>query len=306
MSNMPNLFIAGAPKSGTTALAHNLAIHEDIYLSSRKEPRYFDAHTFFDFEEDYPIKKIEEYLELFSSKEAMNSKYRLDASVFNMYSEKSIDEILRLSPDTKFIVLLRDPVSASISMHKQRLKYPLGGMRELSEDFLECWNMLDERKEGNKFPSNCRNKFLFRYDLLYSYERYIPYLISTIKPENLFIGFYDEYKNDSNAFFKTIFQFLDIEVVKLENKVHNESYIIKKSYFIMYLQYVSKLTFSARQKLGLTGNRLNRLRNFIYSFYKIENKSDSYDLSSVKEYFKETYRYIDKLKADYSLNKEKN
>ncbi|MGE4511692.1 MAG: sulfotransferase, partial [Sulfurimonadaceae bacterium] len=299
MSNIPNLFIAGAPKSGTTALAHNLAIHEDIYLSSRKEPRYFDAHTFFDFEEDYPIKNLNDYLELFSSAEAKDSKYRLDASVFNMYGEKSIDEILRLSPDAKFIVLLRDPVSASTSMHKQRLKYPLGGMRELSEDFLECWSMLDERKKGNKFPSSCRNKFLFRYDLLYSYERYIPYLISTIKPENLFIGFYEEYKNDANDFFKAIFQFLDIKYIELENKIHNESYMIKKSYFIMYLQFISKFTFSLRKKLGLTGNKLSGLKNFIYSFYKTENKSDSYDLSSVKEYFKETYKYIDKLKADY-------
>jgi hypothetical protein len=48
------------------------------------------------------------------------SKYRVDGSVFNMYSKESIDRILSLSPNAKFVVILRDPVEASISMHKLR------------------------------------------------------------------------------------------------------------------------------------------------------------------------------------------
>lgn len=61
---VPNLFIIGAPKTGTTALANNLAQHSEIYISKYKEPRFFD------FEEDYPIKTLDEYLKLFNTKES--------------------------------------------------------------------------------------------------------------------------------------------------------------------------------------------------------------------------------------------
>lgn len=165
---IPNLFILGAPKSGTTALANNLSQHQEIYISKQKEPRYFDSHTFY----DYPIKSLDEYLKLFNNEEAKKSKYRLDASVFNMYSAQSIKNILSFSSDAKFIIILREPVSASISMHKQRLAYSDTKMRELSENFIECWKMKEDRKAGQNFPVGCRNKILFRYDALYSYELY--------------------------------------------------------------------------------------------------------------------------------------
>jgi hypothetical protein len=304
MSNIPNLFIIGAPKSGTTALANNISKHPGIFMSKHKEPRYYDAHTFFDYEEDYPIKILDEYLDLFNSEEAKGNKYRLDASVFNMYSKKSIDGILDTSPEAKFIVILRDPVTASVSMHKQRLKYPGGGMRELSEDFLECWNMLDDRKKGMALPKECRNKFLFRYDLLYSYEKYLPYLIGAVKTENLFIGFYEEYKSNPDLFFKLIFKFLDVEPLKLENKIHNESYIVKKSSILAFLNSISKFTYSIREKIGLTGGRLSFIKNFIYSFYKIQN-NNKYDLSKVKISFKKTYDYLEKLKDIYSIESKK-
>lgn len=37
----PNFFIIGAPKCGTTSLAHYLGEHPDIFMSYPKEPFYF-------------------------------------------------------------------------------------------------------------------------------------------------------------------------------------------------------------------------------------------------------------------------
>lgn len=230
-SIIPNLFIIGAPKAGTTALANNLAQHKKIYISELKEPRYFDAHTFYDNKSDYLIKNIEEYLELFNNLEAKKSKYRLDASVFNMYSEMSIKNILQLSPDAKFIIILREPVSASVSMHSQRLAYSDPKMRELSEDFKECWKMLKGRKQGLYYPKACQNKILFRYDLLYSYELYIPQIQNLIESKNLFIGFYEDFKNSPDKFYYDIFNFLNIEHIKLQNRKHNKSLILKNQFF---------------------------------------------------------------------------
>ena len=43
MSRLPNFFIIGAPKAGTTSLYHYLDQHPDIFMSAIKEPHFFAA-----------------------------------------------------------------------------------------------------------------------------------------------------------------------------------------------------------------------------------------------------------------------
>jgi len=302
MSDIPNLFIIGAPKSGTTALANNISQHKDIFISEQKEPRFFDADTFYDFKEDYLTKNLEEYLKLFNAQEAKESKYRLDASVFNMYSKNSIDSILELSPNVKFIVLLREPVSATLSMHRQRLGYADTKMREISDNFMECWNRLEDRKIGKGYPKGCRNKFLFRYDLLYSYELYLPYIIKTIKKENLFIGFYDDFIKEPGKFYSNIFHFLNIEDISIENKKINKSSIVKKSIFLETIDAISKKSFFIRDKFGLTGGKINEMKKFIFSLYTTTDIKKQTVEESVYEYFSKTNKYLEKLKLKYKLD----
>jgi hypothetical protein len=38
---LPNFFIIGAARSGTTSLYHYLGRHPDVFMSPVKEPRYF-------------------------------------------------------------------------------------------------------------------------------------------------------------------------------------------------------------------------------------------------------------------------
>ena len=40
---LPNLFIVGAPKCGTTAMHHYLGQHPDVYMSPVKEPCFFGS-----------------------------------------------------------------------------------------------------------------------------------------------------------------------------------------------------------------------------------------------------------------------
>src|SRR5579863_966303 len=42
---VPNFFIAGAPKAGTTSLYHYLRQHPQIYMSPVKEPVYFSSEV---------------------------------------------------------------------------------------------------------------------------------------------------------------------------------------------------------------------------------------------------------------------
>lgn len=295
--NVPNLFIIGAPKAGTTAFVNNISQHKDIFVPEKKEPRFFDAHIFYDYKEDYPIKSLEDYLKLYYNEKAKMSKYRVDGSVFNMYSKESIDRILSLSPNAKFVVILRDPVEASISMHKQRLTYADTKMREISDDFMICWEQLKYRKFGEGYPKNCRNKFLFRYDLLYSYQLYLPYIIKKVGLENLFIGFYDDFIKKPDEFYCNFFNFLGLECINVENKRINESKILKKSKVLEYIEYISKKTLFLRKKVGLVGKNIIIAKNFLYNlFINKDFNNQNIDKNKLYEYFKETYDYLEYLK----------
>ncbi len=295
--NKPNLFIIGAPKCGTTALAENLSQHPEVFLPIQKEPRFFDASTFYDYPEDFLTKDLNDYLKYYTHSEG--AKYRVDASVFNMYKKESIENILDLSPDAKFILIIRDPVEASISMFHQRLSYVDIAMREVCEDFNTCWDLLEERKKGKKYPKGCRNKFLFRYDLLYSYQNYLPYLQERLG-ENILIGSYDDYSNNSEQFFQKIFTFLVIENINIENKEINKSTIVKKSLLLNILNMIAKKTVGIRKKLGLLGV-VNMQEKIVPKYKQSIDKSIKAD-KKIYNFFQPTYTYMESLSDDKNNN----
>lgn len=294
----PNLFLIGAPKCGTTALAHNLAQHLEIYVPSQKEPRFFDKEIFYDDSKDYVIKNLEEYLLYYSSPEAKNSQYRLDASVFNMYSEEAIENILRLSPEAKFIIILRDPVEATISMFHQRFSSVEKKLREISEDFQECWDSLEERKLGKSYPYACCNRFLFRYDLLYSYQDYVPYLKKRLGSQ-LLITFYEDYKDNPKIFYKEIFHFLELDNIMIDNRQRNKSQILKNNILLQILYKISKWTFPLRKRLGIAG-KFNIQKNVQKKFQKEVNKKIQI-APRVYDFFAPSYAYLAKLKKDKKI-----
>lgn len=292
MDNIPNLFVIGAPKSGTSAFVSGLKQHKDIFVPIYKEPRFFDAHTFYDYKEDYPIKTMEQYLKLYKSQESKNCKYRIDGSVFNMYSETSIKNILKISPQAKFILIIRDPVDAVKSMFVQRLKYVDPKMREISDDFLECWSKLEMRKKGEGFPKGCRNKILFRYDLLYSYEKYIPMLIDLIPEGNLHLERYSDFRDNPKVTYSKIFKFLGVDInVVPKNKVVNPSIHVESTFVSRCMSILANKTLKFRKVISLNGDKVSffrKLKAGKIAKNKLIIKSDE----EISSKFIRTYQYM--------------
>ncbi|GAA5504905.1 sulfotransferase [Novipirellula caenicola] len=149
---LPNCFIIGAPKCGTTSLYEFLATHPEVCFSHPKEPLFWAT----DFPQAYtlsirPAKTQQEYLALFKSKNASSKRIIAEASTCYLMSEVAVQNILNFNPKAKFIAMLRDPVQLVQAWHNELVYNGL----EPETDFQTAWNLQGPRRNGQHLPKVC-------------------------------------------------------------------------------------------------------------------------------------------------------
>jgi hypothetical protein len=107
-STLPNVFILGAAKSGTTSLAAALGRHGQIFMCRPKEPRYFGSQW---------DKGLDWYRTLFEA--GKEKKFRVDASTMYLSSGGHyLDTPQRIAGTIqapRFIVVARHPLERIVS-----------------------------------------------------------------------------------------------------------------------------------------------------------------------------------------------
>src|SRR4051812_48993129 len=100
LRTLPDLFLIGAPKAGTTSLAGWLAQHPDVYWSVPKEPYYWAA--------DYPCLRshygfdsLASYQALFASPAARSALIRAEGSTVYLYSQCAVTDIQSAQPTAR-------------------------------------------------------------------------------------------------------------------------------------------------------------------------------------------------------------
>jgi hypothetical protein len=118
---MPDFFIAGVPKAGTTALHAALARHPALYMSPVKEPKFFltdgppptqggpgDAKTYREH-----VWRQADYEALFAA--ATAGQLRGESTPFYLYDREAQRRISKRLPSARLLVVLRDPVERAHS-----------------------------------------------------------------------------------------------------------------------------------------------------------------------------------------------
>jgi len=118
---LPDFFVIGVPKAGTTALHVALAQHPQLFMSSVKEPKFFmcdgppptrggpgDAKSFRE-----RIWRREEYEALFD--DAPTGTLRGESTPFYLYDADAQRRLHEAVPHARLIALLRDPVDRAHS-----------------------------------------------------------------------------------------------------------------------------------------------------------------------------------------------
>lgn len=234
----PNLFILGAPKCGTTSMAYYLSQHPEVFVSPYKEPHYFnfDSGHRFTFTE-------KQYLAYFRN--ATNSqKYLVDASVFYLYSKVAATEILKYNPESKFIVMLRNPVDMFYSLHQQFL---FSGIENISSP-LKAWNIQNEREKGLHIPYVCKDKALLLYQHICALGEQVNHLLTKADRNKVHFILMDDLKNDPAGTYKKVLDFLEIELTVLPDfKVLNE----KKEKIFPWISNVFSFVNKTKKLVGL-------------------------------------------------------
>ena len=192
---LPNFFILGAAKAGTTTLYNYLNSHLEIYLSEVKEPQFF-CH------EDLYKKGIQYYLDRFF---AGSRAYALrgDTSPQYLYYEIVAQRIARElhGVDPKFIVILRDPVQRAYSLYWNMV---YEGIETLS--FEEAIKAEKSRSKSSK--SECACAIDYQYVDSGMYARQIRNYYKYFDQEQFLILFFEDLKSNPSQTIREIFRFL--------------------------------------------------------------------------------------------------
>jgi len=207
---IPDFFIVGHPKSGTTALWDMLKGHPQIYTPRNKEPWFF-ADELHPPTPPRPIgtgrtpSTLEEYMLLFD--EAMPEQRVGEASCLYLWSHTAAGRIAEVQPDARIIAILREPASFLRSLHLQFVQVYL----EPEKDLRKAIALEDARREGRHLP---RKSFWPRATLYSEHVRYVEQLCryhALFPSEQVLVLIYDDFRRDNEATVRRVQRFLGVD-----------------------------------------------------------------------------------------------
>ena len=206
---MPNFFVIGAQKAGTTSLYHYLAQHPQIYMSPTKEPCFFNH----EIHPDGKVKaqrfnnpgqranrfdNIEEYRELFRG--AKDETVIGEASPPYIYAPGTAERIKRYAPEAKVIAILRDPADRAYSafLHAVRIG------KEPTTDFARALLKEENRvRENWHYTFHYRSRGFYHAQLIRYYEAF--------QREQIGIWLYEDLRKDPAGLARSIYRFLGLD-----------------------------------------------------------------------------------------------
>ena len=190
-ARVPDFFIVGHAKSGTTALFEMLRAHPQIFMPALKETRFFsrELHPGLARSQAHPT-TLEDYLALFAP--AGPGQRAGEASPSYLRSRTAAARIAELQPDARIIAIFREPVSFLRSLHLQLLESHV----ENEKDFGAALEREPERRRERE-----RSGTPLEQSLLYSehvrYTEQLRRFHAVFAPEQVLVLIYDDFRADN-------------------------------------------------------------------------------------------------------------
>jgi hypothetical protein len=208
----PSFYLLGAEKAGTTSLYHYLRQHPDVFLPEEKEPGFFSLYWDIAVE---PAKTVERTwgssvdLDRFDGFEDALAVYRSlyqgapadaergDCTASYLWHPRTPERIETLTPEARFLVLVRDPVERAFSHY---LMVRRAGAEERA--FLDALERDLEREGTEEAPH--------RYLLSGRYTEQIERYTDRFGSENVHVVFTERMAKSTDAVLHDVARFLGL------------------------------------------------------------------------------------------------
>jgi Sulfotransferase domain len=204
---IPDFYIVGHPKSGTTALYSMLRRHPQIFMPDGKEPWFFaeELHERTPPRPEGTPQTLEQYAAWFAGAGAQQRVG--EASPLYLWSLTAARAIADVRPDAKIIAILREPASFLRSLHLQFIQTYI----ETESDFAKALELEPARRAGRELPPYT----YWPQTLLYSeHVRYVEQLRryeEVFPPEQMLVLIYDDFRADNAATVRRVLRFLEVD-----------------------------------------------------------------------------------------------
>lgn len=236
----PNFFIVGAPKCGTTSMDFYLSQHPEIFMAPLKEMHYFAPDMI------PPGEQWQETDYLGQFAKAGDARVVGESSVFYMYSEDAARNINDFDPESKILIMLRDPVEVIESHHSQIVYEGY----EKEEDINAAVSMEAERKKAMAGTEQYFRERVLYYRELVAFSTQIERFFSVFGSDRIHIIYFDEFRKDVLGEYRKTLDFLGVDpdvVPSLE--VQNANKVIRSARLRDFLRNTPEWVTSASRIL---------------------------------------------------------
>jgi Sulfotransferase family len=250
--SVPEFFVVGHHKCGTSALYEMLRSHPQIYMPDVKETWYFSPELRSIEQRRGHVARpetLDEYLSLFDG--AQPGQRVGENSPAYLMSSTAAARIAELQPNARIIAILREPASFLRSFHLQCLRNHV----ETEKDFGKALALEPARREGKRIPRHSQRP----HELLYSdHVRYVTQLKSyeaVFPRERILVLIYEDFRRDNEATMRQVLSFLDVDDRALIEPVEaNPSFGVRSPMLhgLVRSVYVGRGPVSRGVKKGLT------------------------------------------------------
>ena len=190
---VPDFFIVGAAKAGTTSLFNYLIQHPQIFVPSIKEPHFFSDYVHAGAPK---LEGIADYLNLFRQCQA--HQHAGDVSTSYLYSRNAAERIRDLQPNAKIVIVLRNPIDRAYSFYwynRNRFVEPLSfeeALRQEPQRIADGWH------------------FRFHYVESGKYHGQVKRYLDTFGADAVKVYLFEDLVRDADILCRDIFSFLGV------------------------------------------------------------------------------------------------
>jgi hypothetical protein len=200
---LPNFFIVGAPRCGTSSMWRYLNSHPDVYMSYLKEPTYFGSDLT-KIPNEFLVRHKGTYLDLF--RPGASKRIRGEASVMYLLSKKAAEEIYEFNPSARILIMLRDPVEMIQSYHGMLHNF---GFEDIA-NFEEALATEPFRRRGERIPPSTMVREALYYSEVALLSAQVERFLHVFPKDQVKIVLFDKFATAPAECFFSVLDFLGL------------------------------------------------------------------------------------------------